>query len=45
MKHETFLEQIKILFFLDKMIIEDIKKLYENLGNYIFVSDNFKEFY
>ena len=41
MKHEAFLEQIKILFSLDKMKIDDIKKLCENLGNYIFVSDNF----
>ena len=41
MKHEEFLEQIKKLFSLDKMEINDIKKLCENLGNYIFVSDNF----
>ena len=41
MPHEAFLEQIKKLFSLDKMEIADIKKLCENLGNYIFVSDNF----
>ena len=41
MKHEAFLEQIKNLFSLDKMSIEDLKKLCEKLGNYIFVSDNF----
>ena len=41
MQHEEFLDQIKKLFSLDKMTIEDIKKLCENLGNYIFVSDNF----
>ena len=41
LQHEGFLEQIKILFSLEKMSIEDIKKLCENLGNYIFVSDNF----
>ena len=41
MEHEAFLEQIKILFSLDKMEIKDIKKLCEDLGNYIFVSDNF----
>ena len=41
MQHEAFLDQIKRLFSLDKMSIEDIKKLCEDLGNYIFVSDNF----
>ena len=41
MEHEAFLNQIKILFSLDKMEINDIKKLCEDLGNYIFVSDNF----
>ena len=41
MEHEAFLEQIKKLFSLDKMEIKDIKKLCEDLGNYIFVSDNF----
>ena len=41
MQHEQFLDQIKKLFSLDKMSIEDIKKLCESLGNYIFVSDNF----
>ena len=41
MQHENFLEQIKKLFSLDLMTIDDIKKLCENLGNYIFVSDNF----
>ena len=41
MQHEAFLEQIKKLFSLDLMSIEDLKKLCEKLGNYIFVSDNF----
>ena len=41
LEHKDFLEQIKKLFSLDKMDIEDIKKLCEDLGNYIFVSDNF----
>ena len=41
MKHEAFLEQIKKLFSLDKMSIDELKKLCEKLGNYIFVSDNF----
>ena len=41
MKHEQFLEQIKILFSLDKMSLEDLKQLCIKLGNYIFVSDNF----
>ena len=41
MKHEAFLEQVKKLFSLDKMSIDELKKLCEKLGNYIFVSDNF----
>ena len=41
MNHDKFLEQIKILFSLNKMEVPDIKKLCENLGNYIFVADNF----
>ena len=41
MDHDQFLEQIKILFSLNKMEVPDIKKLCENLGNYIFVVDNF----
>ena len=41
MKHEKYLEQIKRLFALDKMSIEELKQLCLNLGNYIFVSDNF----
>ena len=41
MDHENFLEQIKILFSLNKMKVEDLKELCEELGNYIFVSDNF----
>ena len=41
MKHEAFLEQIKKVFALDKMSIEELKQLCEKLGNYIFVSDNF----
>ena len=41
MKHEAFLEQVQKLFSIDKMNIEQLKKLCEQLGNYIFVSDNF----
>ena len=41
MKHEEFLEQIKNLFALEKMSIEELKQLCLKLGNYIFVSDNF----
>ena len=41
MKHEDFLKQIKKVFALDKMSIEELKQLCEKLGNYIFVSDNF----
>ena len=41
LKHEQYLEQIKNLFSLDKMNIEDLKGLCESLGNYIFVCDNF----
>jgi len=38
---EEYLDQIKILFSLDKFGKEDLKKICEELGNYIFVSDNF----
>ena len=41
MTHEGFLAEIKKVFDLDSMSIEDLKKLCEDLGNYIFVSDNF----
>lgn len=34
MKHESFLEQVKKLFSLDKMSIDELKKLCEKLGNY-----------
>ena len=41
MTHEGFLAEIKKIFNLEKMQIEELKKLCEDLGNYIFVSDNF----
>ena len=41
LQHDEFLEQIKILFSLDKMSIEELKKKCEDLDNYIFVADNF----
>ena len=41
MKHEEFLKQIKILFSMNKVEDKDLKKMCEELGNYIFVSDNF----
>ena len=41
LNHFDFLDQIKKLFSLDYMNIEDIKKICENLDNYIFVADNF----
>ena len=41
MEHEKYLKQIKILFSLDNIGIEEIKIWCEQLGNYIFVSDNF----
>lgn len=41
MSHEGFLAEIKKIFNLEKMQIEELKKLCEDLGNYIFVSDNF----
>ena len=41
LKHEEFLEQIKIIFCLDTLSIDDLKNICEKLGNYIFVSDNF----
>ena len=41
LQHDEFLEQIKILFSLDKLSVEDLKKKCENLDNYIFVADNF----
>ena len=41
MPHEEFLHQIKKLFSLDKMTIDDLRQKCEDLGNYIFVADNF----
>ena len=41
MQHEAFLEQIKILFSLNLMSVDDLRKKCEELGNYIFVADNF----
>ena len=41
LQHDEFLEQIKILFSLDKMSMEELKKKCEDLDNYIFVADNF----
>ena len=41
MSHEGFLNEIKKVFSLENMQIETLKKLCEDLGNYIFVSDNF----
>ena len=41
MKHEDFLTEIKRLFSLDKMTIDDIQDICNELGNYIFVADNF----
>ena len=39
--HESFLKEIKKLFSLDRLNIEDLKKICEEHDNYIFVSDNF----
>ena len=41
MQHDKFVEQIKILFSLNKKSEQEIKDICEKLGNYIFVSDNF----
>ena len=41
MQHAQFVEQIKILFSLNKKSEQEIKDICEKLGNYIFVSDNF----
>ena len=41
LNHKQFLDQIKKLFSLDNMTVKDLEKLCEDLGNYIFVSDNF----
>ena len=41
MQHDQFVEQIKILFSLNKKSEQEIKDICEKLGNYIFVSDNF----
>ena len=41
LNHEKFLEQIKNIFCLDKLSINDLKDICTKLGNYIFVSDNF----
>ena len=41
MTHEGFLVEIKKIFNLESMQVEQLEKLCEDLGNYIFVSDNF----
>ena len=41
LNHESFLNQIKILFSLDKMEIKDLQEICIEHGNYIFVTDNF----
>ena len=41
MQHDAFLEQIQKLFSLNTMSIDALKKKCEDLGNYIFVADNF----
>ena len=41
LSHEQFLVQIKRIFCLDKLSIEDLKKICVDCGNYIFVTDNF----
>ena len=41
LKHENFLEEIQKLFDLKSWSIDEIKMRCENLGNYIFVSDNY----
>ena len=41
MNHDDFLEQIKILFSIDRMELQQLKDLCVNEGNYIFTSDNF----
>ena len=41
MNHDAFLEQVQKLFSIDKMSKDQLKKLCEELGNYIFVADNF----
>jgi len=41
LKHEEFIEKIKILFSLNTMSEKDIKEVCEKNGNYIFVSDNY----
>ena len=41
LQHDDFLDQIRRLFSLDMISIEQLKKMCENLDNYIFVADNF----
>ena len=41
LNQKEYLEQIKILFSLDSMQIEDLQKICQKLGNFVFVSDNF----
>ena len=41
LNQKEYLEQIKILFSLDSMEIEDLQKICQKLGNFFFVSDNF----
>ena len=41
LNHEQFLAEIKNIFSLDKLTIDDLKEKCVKLGNYIFVADNF----
>jgi ATP-dependent Clp protease ATP-binding subunit ClpA len=41
LSHDEFLKEIKNLFSLDKMSIDELKLLCESSGHYIFVSDNY----
>ena len=41
LNQREYLEQIKLLFSLDSMQIEDLENICQRLGNYVFVSDNF----
>ena len=41
LNHEQYLEEIKNIFSLDKLSVEELKGICVKLGNYVFVSDNF----